>query len=193
MRTIRFKTEGWRKHFSLFVVHFLIGPAMHRDDPSTSVTELYKAWGPSLLRYAAALSASIPLAEDLVNESFLELHRNLAEGVTIHNPRAWTLTVVRNLLHKHRRGTRRIVEFPNLEKLAAPPVEHLNDLRRLLHQLTEREQQVLLLRMDSLKYHEIAEELQIAPGTVAALLSRALSKLRQSANPVKEVGHGKAL
>ncbi|MBL8220812.1 MAG: sigma-70 family RNA polymerase sigma factor [Bryobacterales bacterium] len=101
--------------------------------------------------------------------------------------------MVRNLLHKHNRGARRIVPFPNLETIPAPPVEHLNDLRRLLHLLTEREQQVILLRMDSLKYHEIAEELQIAPGTVAAILSKALSKLRQCANSTREVSHGKAL
>lgn len=159
-----------------------------------SVTELYQSWGPSLLRYAAALSSSIPLAEDLVNEAFLQYHRNLSNGVEIQNPRAWTLTVVRNLLHKHNRGARRIIPFPNLEALPAPPAEHLSELRRLLHLLTEREQQVLLLRMDSLKYHEIAEELQIAPGTVAAILSKALGKLRQSANPgAKEVRSGKAL
>lgn len=166
---------------------------MAHHDPTTAVTDLYQSWGPSLLRYAAALAASIPLAEDLVNEAFLEYHRNLAIGVDIQNPRAWTLTVVRNLLHKHNRGARRIVPFPNLETIPAPPVEHLNDLRRLLHLLTEREQQVILLRMDSLKYHEIAEELQIAPGTVAAILSKALSKLRQCANSTREVSHGKAL
>lgn len=166
---------------------------MAHYNATTAVTELYQSWGPSLLRYAAALSASIPLAEDLVNEAFLEYHRNLTAGVDIHNPRAWTLTVVRNLLHKHQRGARRIVPFPNLEAIPAPHVEHLSDLRRLLHLLTDREQQVILLRMDSLKYHEIAEELQIAPGTVAAILSKALSKLRQSATPHKEVSHGKAL
>jgi len=166
---------------------------MAHHDPTTAVTNLYQSWGPSLLRYAAALTGSIPLAEDLVNEAFLEYHRNLSLGVVIQNPRAWTLTVVRNQLHKHYRGARRIVPFPNLEAIPAPPVEHLNDLRRLLHLLTDREQQVILLRMDSLKYHEIAEELQIAPGTVAAILSKALSKLRQSANATREVSRGKAL
>jgi phosphomannomutase len=85
------------------------------------------------------MTGSVTLAEDLVNESFLALYKALAGGEAIRNPRAWTLTVVRNLLHKERRGSRRIVEFPPGDRLTVPPVVDLHDLRRLMEQLTERE------------------------------------------------------
>ena len=55
------------------------------------------------------------------------------------------------------------------------------DLQRLLAVLTPREEEVVLLRLASLKYREIADELGISPKTVSTLLTRALKKLERAA------------
>lgn len=154
---------------------------MGSKEAGAAVTELYRTWGPSLLRYAAALTRSPALAEDLVQEAFLALYRELAAGVEVANARAWTLRVVRNLAHNDARGQRRLVMFPDVDLPTVPPPGGFDDLRSLLALLTGREQEVLLLRMASLKYGEIGRELGIAPGTVGALLTRGLAKLRQAA------------
>lgn len=145
------------------------------------LAELYQNWGPGLLRYAATLTHSISAAEDLVQEAFLALQHRWTAGEEIANPRGWTIVTVRNLALKRHRGQSRVVAFPRTELAAAPARDDILALRALLAKLTEREQEVLLLRMESLEYKEIALELGIAPGTVSALIARALSKLRQAA------------
>jgi RNA polymerase sigma factor (sigma-70 family) len=52
-----------------------------------------------------------------------------------------------------------------------PAVE---DIRSLLSVLSPREEEVLLLRLESLKYREIASQLGISMNSVNTLLARAL-------------------
>ena len=54
-----------------------------------------------------------------------------------------------------------------------------DELEHLLRLLTEREREVLLLRLGSLKYREIGEQLGISVKTVHTLLTRALGKIRE--------------
>ena len=56
----------------------------------------------------------------------------------------------------------------------------LGDIRDLLSVLSPREEEVLLLRLDALKYREIADQLGISMNSVNALLARALRKLQVS-------------
>ena len=48
--------------------------------------------------------------------------------------------------------------------------------------LTPREEEVILLRLQSLKYREIGEQLGISSKSVCTLLARALKKLKASAH-----------
>jgi RNA polymerase sigma factor (sigma-70 family) len=54
----------------------------------------------------------------------------------------------------------------------------LGDIRDLLSVLSPREEEVLLLRLEALKYREIADQLGISMNSVNALLARALRKLQ---------------
>jgi DNA-binding CsgD family transcriptional regulator len=76
-----------------------------------------------------------------------------------------------------------------------PGISAVDDLQSLLHVLTRREGEVLLLRLESLKYREIADQLGISINSVNTLLSRALKKLQlATASPnlkkvIKENSH----
>ncbi len=54
------------------------------------------------------------------------------------------------------------------------------DVRDLLSVLSPREEEVLLLRLETLKYREIAEQLGISINSVNTLLARALRKLQEA-------------
>jgi RNA polymerase sigma factor (sigma-70 family) len=56
----------------------------------------------------------------------------------------------------------------------------LMDIRGLLSILSTREEEVLLLRLEALKYREIADQLGISVNSVNTLLARALRKLQQA-------------
>jgi RNA polymerase sigma-70 factor (ECF subfamily) len=160
---------------------------MKRQEASQLVESLFDAWGPGLARHVYFATGSRELAEDLVQEAFMALYRELGRGKTIANARAWTLTVVRHHIGKYERAVKRHGEqlepFEVLDAFEAredgqPDTER--DLQRMLPVLTPREGQVLLLRLESMKYREIAEHLGINAKSVATLLARALRKLQQA-------------
>jgi len=63
---------------------------------------------------------------------------------------------------------------------ATTELTRFGDIRSLLALLSPREEEVLLLRLEALKYREIAEQLGISMNSVNTLLARALHKLQQA-------------
>lgn len=145
------------------------------------MTLLFESWYSSLVRYAWRATGSFETAEDLVQEAFMDLYRELRRGTTIDNPKAWTLVVARRKVGKHTRG-RSMEVVEDLDSLPATPAGvELDDVTKLLWVLSPREEEVLLLRMGGLKYEEIASQLGITANSVNTLLARALRKLQKAA------------
>lgn len=158
---------------------------MDRTKANFVVHEVFDAWAPSLVRHAHRLTGDRTTADDLVQEAFLALYTELRAGKSIDNPRAWTLTVVRHYAARYHRDKARRGEelqppetFDSLAYPQHPPDGAAQELAGLLSVLTEREEEVVLLRLDCLRYREIAEQLGINGKTVATLLARGLRKLR---------------
>jgi len=183
---------------------------MTRQQATELLTELFESWYPSLLRYSFRSTRDLELAEDLVQESFLQLYRELARGKNIENPKAWTLTVLRRTVIHHYRGRKREGVRVGVDECEAMTAKMDPEMERFLYGevaetfsvLSPREEEVLLLRMESLKYREIGARLGISANSVTTLLSRALKKLKIAAvGPPKlgrkrqreEVSDGKAL
>lgn len=150
------------------------------------VIDLFDAWYPSLLRHAARLTGSVDLAEDVVQEAFFLYNRELQARREVRYPKAWTLRVVWRLVRRGFAIEEHVpIETAEIEEPAAvscPPQVWEGDgqaeLMALLDRLSPREEQVILLRMEAMKYREIAEALEITPQTVHVLIKRAVKKLR---------------
>lgn len=159
---------------------------MNEREASQLFDELYESLHPQLLRYAAHKTGSVALAEDVVQEVFMRLYRELRLGHEIESPRAWAFCVVRREIGHHQSrdgafGVRAPIDCLDEAALARPPasgVVEADDVSRLLSFLSPREAEVLLLRLGNLKYREIGTELGISAKSVATLLARALTKLR---------------
>ncbi len=161
---------------------------MKQEEAAQLVNALFTEWGPFLARYGLRMTGSVELSEDLIQEAFLALYRDLRSGKCIDNPKAWTFGAVRNQVRKHARYVRRHaedLESPEiLDQIPAEPrwpdvvSEVANDAPIGLSVLTVREEEVILLRLQSLKYREIAAELGISSKSVCTLLARAVKKLQ---------------
>jgi RNA polymerase sigma-70 factor (ECF subfamily) len=161
---------------------------MNQEDANQAVNNLFESWGPFLVRYAVRMTRSFEVGDDLVQEVFLALYRDLRKGKRIDDPKAWTLGAVRNQVRKHARYLRRQAEelepSEALDRIPASPrwpdvAADFDDGAPLgLSVLSVREEEVLLLRLQSFKYREIAEKLGIGSKSVCTLLARAVKKLQ---------------
>jgi RNA polymerase sigma-70 factor (ECF subfamily) len=162
---------------------------MERAKAERLVEELFASWGPFLARYVVQMTRSPEAADDIIQETFLALYRDLREGKAIRNPRSWTFGAVRNQIRKRMhilvRHSEDLAPIEVLDQFAAEPhwpdvaAESLGESDLTLSVLTEREREVVLLRLQSFKYREIARQLGNSEKSVATLLARALHKLRK--------------
>ncbi len=162
------------------------------------VDGLYRDWYACLVRYALSVAGSLQTAEDVVQESFMALYRELLDGQHIDSPKGWTLCVVRRELIKlTRQQERHGGPFQSLSDFADFPDRHADEqgqctqdwtIGDLLGVLSRREQEVILMRVKGLKYRQIASALGVSINSVKTLLARALKKMRK----VSETGASQA-
>lgn len=164
---------------------------MTADTAAKTVSALFESWYSSLVRYASRATGSFALAEDLVQETFMQLYRELRAGKTVDQPKAWTFSLLRRSIGRHVRNHARQIgaeqplevaeALPSIPSRADTAQIELDELSKLFSILTRREEEVLLLRMEAFKYREIADRLGISANSVNTLLARALRKLQKAA------------
>ncbi len=144
-----------------------------------------------LLGYAHSLLSDWELARDVVQETFVKLHRELKFNRP-ENLKAWLFTVCRNrsldILRKNKRMTVTDTEVletvgddaqPNPAKLAERHDAHDRALQ-LLDRLPENQREVIRLKFQGdLSYKEISEITSLSIGNVGYLLHHGLKRLRE--------------
>ncbi len=161
---------------------------MTEQEATELVNSLYDSQYHQLVRYALRVCGHLDSAEDVVQEMFMKLYRALREGQNVENPRAWAYCVVRHDIGKRAGADARfgaahdtlesLEHFPVAQIHAETPDMERDELTGLMSVLTPREEEVLLLRIGSLKYREIATQLGISSKSVCTMLARALRKLK---------------
>lgn len=146
------------------------------------VEEHYEA----LYRYAYRLTGSIADAEDLTQSAFLTVQLKLDQLRDRSRVRAWLYKILRNDFLK---SIRKKELVSNSLQSIAEPVDAISDdepideelLQHSLNQLPEEYRSVVILYyFQELSYQEIADHLEIPPGTVMSRLARAKKNLRTS-------------
>jgi RNA polymerase sigma-70 factor, ECF subfamily len=161
---------------------------MDQKQAAKLLDELFETWYASLIRYAFRNTGRFELAEDVVQETFFQLYLALKKGTEIQNPRAWTLTVVRREISNYCHQNPSHERLETAEYVAAGDLDgadrrlEFDCVSKLFNVLSRREEEVLLLRLQALKYREIAQALGISSGCVPSLLARALRKLQTAAS-----------
>lgn len=138
---------------------------------------------PALFRSALALSGDWHLAQDLVQDTLLQVHLKWRKVASVDNPVGYVQTMlVRNFLSQSRR--RRSSERPvhPLPEGAAPAPDA--DLRlsllAALQSLTHKDRVVLVLRyLEDKSAEQTAADLRSTAGAVRVRAHRALLQLRE--------------
>ena len=156
------------------------------------VTTLYRELREPLLRYLVCLGLSGDEAQDVVQDTFLTLHRHLASGGPQDNIRSWVFRVAHNQARNRQRSYHRRfgesldVEIEALDETTPERLvlekEKFKRLGKAIALLTDSERECLLLRAAGLRYREISEALAIPTSTVGDTVERAIRKLTEKCN-----------
>lgn len=161
------------------------------------VTRLFELLREPVYHYLLVIFRSPAEAEDITQETFLQLYQHLHDGERIENVRFWIFRVAHNLAI-NRQKRERIYEplaEPTWEDIRERLVDSALDPEQLLlwqekmqrlHAamawLSPQERQCLHLRAEGFRYREIGEILGIATPSVAEFLRRGIRKLMRSNN-----------
>lgn len=153
---------------------------------------LYRFLAPRLRGYLISLSLNRTLAEDLLQETFLQMHRSRHTYRSSLPVVPWAFAIARNCFRMERRSFFRkrqpetdliaLDELPLGETFAS---EHRLDLREALGTLREDWRESLLLHeVWGLRFKEIGSMLGIAEGAARLRAHRALAELRKKLHPL---------
>lgn len=139
-------------------------------------------------RFLDRLSGDPALAADIAQDAFVRLYRR---GSSPDEPAAWLITVALNLLRNSRSTAARRQRLLSTARAEATLADGARgpdelaesaDLRRrvwaALERVPERDRQLLLLRSEGYRYHELAAALSLNPASVGVLLTRAKRAFR---------------
>lgn len=156
----------------------------------TAFRQLYDRHKDEVYSFAMGITRSVPLAEEIVQDSFIKLwqHRNELPG--IQKFESWFFTITRNLCYSALRKIaldRKIKQAPELQ--AEQHVATAEDIiitrenrelvQQAIYQLPEQQRRIYKLSREAgLTYDEIAAELHISRNTVKEHLRRAVTAIR---------------
>ena len=156
-------------------------------------TMLFQDFYPSLCRFLECLlGGRAALAQDLAQESFLQLHRTVWGTLPPGEARFWLYRIARNFaLNEFRKAHTRYRLFDRVVEVTKPrsrnPEEEYENRERkelvldMLQNLPEDQRTALLLReQEQLSYREIGQVLNVSESKVKVDIFRARTALRES-------------
>jgi RNA polymerase sigma-70 factor (ECF subfamily) len=168
-----------------------------------ALEQLYNLMKTTVYAVALAIVRDKSMAEDIVQETFVRVYTKVDKYVPDTNPRAWVVSIARNLAYDSLRNRKGIVSSSGFEEgYITDEVEEIGisidesildrmELTSLLLKLGETERQIVVLHaVGGLKHSEISEILKIPEGTVRWKYSSTLKKLAERLGG-REYGAGK--
>ncbi len=154
----------------------------------TDVDRLFRSYNAALVRYLTRRLGDRDWAEEVAQETFVRAMRQKS----IENERAWLFAVATNLVRDEARKdlTRRkhLALLAEDERETAvesreATIERAQEAamaRKAVNALAEKDRLALLMKEEGLSYGEIAEALELSPGSIGTTLSRARRRLVES-------------
>ncbi len=157
------------------------------DTGAPTLRTLFDNEESNLLRFAFSLTGRRAVAEEIVQEVFLQLHTQWDQ---VNEPRAWLFRSVRNrafhYLRKSRRETLGADEHTTQIAVSSTEtpdelfarMETVAELRQLVGQLPEKDRRLVHLKyFDDLKYRDISQCTGLTISNVGYRLHQVLKKL----------------
>ena len=153
------------------------------------VERIYEAERDNIYSYLLYLGVAAPRAQELAQDAFLKLYLKMSQRESIDNPRAWLYRVAHNLalrVHEREPVFDELDANCNIPECLTDPESALIDRQRraaLAHAirgLSPQQRNCLHLRVQGLRYREIADVVGISISAVGEFLRRAVARLKEA-------------
>jgi RNA polymerase sigma-70 factor, ECF subfamily len=181
-----------------------IRAALHANDVRRALTLMMKRYGDEVYRFAYAMTQSVQLADEVRQQVFVEVYRDLPSFAGRASLRAWVLGIMRHrcldIAKKHRRWTHRFKNEPPADE---EPDDHEPEreldrsrlakiLAACLAKLAPAARDAVVLRYhQDLSYDEASVVAGDHAGTLQQRVARALPALRRCVRARMDVGAGR--
>jgi len=155
-----------------------------------SFDEVYKKHYHEIRRFGRQMNISPDGCKDLIQETFIRFYLETGKKVIINNPRAWLYKVFLNLSRTYLTSERRKYNNSEIISAAGNATSDLQEdyiksekqsiVFKVLTELEEKEQEILLLYHHGFSYAEMAEILRINPNSIGKTLVRAIDRLKET-------------
>ena len=156
--------------------------------------EIYAQLAPGVRRYLLHIAGRYEIADDLLQETFLQMHRSRAAYNPAYAVRPWVFGLARNVFLMNRRAARRWARVhesrEDLPEFAVlPEAERLgshDEIRRCIADLPTDQAEALLLHHEcGFTFEEIAGMVGISAAAARARASRGMADLRVALNSLQ--------
>jgi RNA polymerase sigma-70 factor (ECF subfamily) len=158
--------------------------------------EIYAQLAAGVRRYLSHLAGGAQFADDLLQETFLQMHRSRAAYNPAYLVKPWVFGLARNVFLMNRRAARRWAEVHESrddvpDSPVLPEVETLgsrDEIRRSIASLSPDQAEALLLHHEwGFSFDEIAGMLGIGAPAARARASRGMALLRIALSNLQKV------
>jgi RNA polymerase sigma-70 factor (ECF subfamily) len=167
------------------------------DNLEARVVALYESHREGIYRFLVGHGLSPGEAQETTQDVFIDLLLALRKGVTMNSEQGWLYAVAGRAAVDYWRRTRRGVHtvldinsvpattLPSTEPSPETQAEHVQRVRRVaggIASLPKEQRMCIQLRMQGLRYREIADILGVSTSTAAEWLTAAVKHLRGAAS-----------
>ncbi len=156
------------------------------DGGTESLHDLYNKIYQSLYGYALSLTKNTHDAEDVLQETFISIHRSAGNYRPCGKPMAWIFTIAKNHARMKLRERNRADSLEEARIEDSDAFSHIGNsearmvLQIALKALTDEERQIVTLHcVTGLKNREIAELMELPLNTVLSKYHRALKRMKE--------------
>src|SRR6201996_7330660 len=166
----------------------------YQDGSLEAFQEIYAQLAAGVRRYLSHLAGGSGIADDLLQETFLQMHRSRSAYNPTYAVRPWVFGLARNVFLMNRRATRQwaklhesrenLPEFPVLPE--ADRLGSQDEIRRCIAYLQPDQAEALLLHHEwGFSFEEIAGMLGIRATEARGRASRGMADLRVALNSLQ--------
>ena len=159
--------------------------ALYQEGDLGAATTLIHSMSPKLYRFFAAQAVSRPEADDLLQETWLRIHKVRHTYRPGEPATAWFYAIARHVRVDHyRKAMRTSIRERELEEVAGTAEGtpgRSDELEALLAPLSSGEREVVeMLKVEGLSLEEVARAMSSTVGSVKQKAHRAYKKLREA-------------